>query len=166
MFKKLLLLLIVIAPMSLFAQDKLAYINAQEIFAKMPELKDVESKLAAKNEAFKKTAEGMQAEYNALVEKFQKDTIALTESIIMDRQTQLENLEKRYQTFMQKSSTELEQEQQALMAPLQQKIRQAIKEVGDENGYTYIFDATTLLHVSATATDANAKVKAKLGITN
>ncbi len=167
MFKKLILLLLVLAPISIFAQDKIAYLNANEIFAKMPELKEVETKLAAKSETIKKNAAAIEAEYNALLEKFKgTKTEDLTESIVLDRQTQLENLQKRYQDFLQTSQAEYEKEQQALIAPLQQKMRQAIKDVGDENNYTYILDAATLLHVGSHALDISKQVKTKLKITD
>ncbi|HMM04501.1 MAG: OmpH family outer membrane protein [Prevotella sp.] len=166
MFKKLILLLIVIAPMSMFAQDKIAYINANEIFSKMPELKDVETKLAAKSETIKKNAAAIEAEYTKKVEEFQKDTTNLTESILLDRQTQLDGLRDRYQNFIQTSQAEFEKEQQTLITPIQQKMRQAIKEVGDENNYAYILDAATLLHIGSHATDASKMVKTKLGITD
>lgn len=166
MFKKLILLLFVLAPITIFAQEKIAYINADEIFSKMPELKDVESKLATKSEAIKKNAAAIETEYNALVDKFSNDTTNLTESILLDRQTQLESLQKRYQDFLQTSQAEFQKEQQTLIAPIQQKMRQAIKTVGDENNYTYVLDAATLLYFSSHAIDANKLVKAKLGITD
>ena len=166
MFKKLILLLIVIAPMSMFAQDKIAYINANEIFSKMPELKDVETKLAAKSETIKKNAAAIEAEYTKKVEEFQKDTTNLTESVLLDRQTQLDGLRDRYQNFIQTSQAEFEKEQQTLITPIQQKMRQAIKDVGDENNYAYILDAATLLHIGSDATDASKMVKTKLGITD
>jgi outer membrane protein len=150
----------------MFAQDKIAYINANEIFSKMPELKDVETKLAAKSETIKKNAAAIEAEYTKKVEEFQKDTTNLTESILLDRQTQLDGLRDRYQNFIQTSQAEFEKEQQTLMTPIQQKMRQAIKDVGDENNYAYILDAATLLHIGSHATDASKMVKTKLGITD
>lgn len=165
MLKKAILLLLVVAPLSIFAQEKLAYINAQEIFAKMPELKEVENKLATKSETIKKNATAIEAEYQAKIEEFQKTpTESITESIAMDRQKQLEQLEERYKNFVQTSQAEYEKEQQALLAPLQQKMRQAIKDVGDEHNYMYIFDAAALLHVGTNAIDASKQVKAKLSI--
>lgn len=167
MLKKLILLLIVVAPMTIFAQDKIAFINSNEIFSKMPELKDVESKLATKRESITKNAAAIEKEYNDLVEKFSKDSTSnLTESIILDRQNQLESLQKRYQDFMQTSQAEYTKEQESLLAPVQQKMRQAIQTVGTENNYTYILDAGALLHVGSNAIDASKLVKTKLGITD
>ena len=167
MVKKLILLLLVIAPVTIYAQDKFAYINAEEVFSKMPELKDVETKLATKSETIRKNVAAIEEEYNKKVEEFKKTpTDSLTDAIVLDRQKQLEDLQTRYQTFVQSSQQELEKEQQTLITPLQDKLRKAIKDVGDENGYTYILNAATLLHVSSSAVDAGPKVKTKLGIAN
>lgn len=167
MLKKLILVFLILAPVGMFAQDKFAYVNAQEVFAKMPEMKDVESQILAKREQIKKTADGIQAEYNALIEKFkQTDSTQLSEAIILDRQKQVGDLESRYETYLRSSQEELEKLQMSLITPLQDKLKKAIKDVGDENSYTFIFDASALLHVGSNAVDAGAKVKTKLGIAN
>jgi len=143
--------------------------NANEIFYGMPEMKDVETKLAAKSETISKSAAAIEEEYKKKVEVYSKTpTDSLTEAIILDRRTELENLEKRFQDFLQTSRAEYEKEQQTLLAPLQEKFRKAVKDVGDENSYTYIFDTGSgaLLHVGSNAVNASSQVKAKLGITN
>lgn len=165
MFKKLILLLLIVAPITIFAQDKIAYINSGEIFSKMPELKDIDAQLKTKREEIQKRSADIEAEYNSLVEKFQKDTTALSESLLQDRQSELAALQQRYQSYAQTSAQEYETTQQQLLEPVQQKMIKAIKEVGDENSYTYILDAASLLHVGTNAIDAGPKVKAKLGIT-
>jgi len=166
MLKKLILLLFIVAPITIFAQDKIAFINAGEIFSKMPELKEVETKLATKRETITKQATAIQTEYQTKLEQFSKDTTTVTQSILVDRQSELETLEKRYQDFIQNSQADFEREQQTLLAPLQQKMRQAIKDVGDENNFVYILDAASLLHVGNSAIDASKQVKTKLGITD
>jgi len=166
MLKKLFLLLLIIAPVTIFAQDKIAFINSNEVFTKMPELKDIETKLATKRETIQKNAAAIEKEYNDLLEKFRNDSTEVTESILVDRQNQLEALQKRYQDYMQASQAEYEKEQQTLLTPVQQKMRQAIKDVGDEHNYTYILDAASLLHVGSNAIDATKQVKTKLGITD
>jgi len=164
MLKKLILLLFVIAPVTIFAQEKTAFIDANEIFMKMPELKEVETKLAAKSETIQQRATAIQTEYQTKLEQFSTDTTAVTQSILLDRQGELETLEKRYQEFIQNSQAEFEREQQALIAPVRQKMMQAIKDVGDENNYTYILDAQHLLYVGTSAVNASKLVKTKLGI--
>ena len=51
-----------------------------------------------------------------------------------------------------------------LMAPIQQKIIEAIKKVGDAGGYTYVMEATMMLYSGPSAVDITAQVKKQLGI--
>lgn len=165
MFKKVLVLLLVIAPLSTFAQDKFAFINYQELLSKMPEVKDYESKMVAKQDLIKKTAEGIEAEFNEKVKQFsQTPTDSITESIAVDRQKQLEQLRQRYEDYMQSSQAELQKEQEKLLTPIHQKLQTAIKEVGDAQGYTYIMERSSLLYAGSNAVDAGKQVKSKLGI--
>lgn len=165
MLKKLILLLLIVAPVSIFAQDKIAYVNSQELFMKMPEMKTVETQLATESETIRKNSDAIRAEYNALLEKFKADTTQISESLLLDRQNQLEGLQKRFNDYAETSSAEFEKKRQGLLTPLQEKLMKAIKEVGDENNYTYILETGALMYVGASAVDANKAVKVKLGIT-
>ena len=83
MLKKLIILLLAIAPLALIAQEsKIAYINSQELFGMMPELSAIETQLNTKQEQIKKNATALEAEYNTKMEEFQKSTdCAVTKSI-------------------------------------------------------------------------------------
>ncbi|MFR9165773.1 MAG: OmpH family outer membrane protein [Dysgonomonas sp.] len=164
MLKKLIILLLVAAPFGAFAQDKIAYINTDEVFAQLPELKDVESKLAAKQEEIKKNAAAMEAEYQNKLDEWSKDTTTVTESIALDRQKQLQQIQERYETYLQNSNKEMTDLRQQLLAPLQQKFQKAVQDVGSELGYTYIIEGGVMLYTSPSAANVNNQVKAKLGI--
>ncbi|MFT4070825.1 MAG: OmpH family outer membrane protein [Dysgonamonadaceae bacterium] len=165
MLKKLFILFFAIAPLCAFAQEmKVAYINTNEIFSAMPELKDVETKMTAKQEEIKKALADIEAEYNKKVEEFKASKVEITPALTTDRQKQLEQLQDRYQAYAQTSDTEFQQLRQSLLAPVQQKLQTAIKAVGDEQGFTYILEVGALPYVSTKAVNAGPLVKAKLGI--
>ncbi len=167
MLKKLIILLFAIAPLAIMAQEtKIAYINSQEIFGLMPELSTVETELNTKQEQVKKNAAALENEYNNKMEEFKNSTDDVTEALLMDRQKQIQQIEERYQAFMQNSQKEVQDLQQKLLAPIQDKLQKAIKAVGEEKGFTYIFDLASgsVAYHSTTAIDANPLVKAKLGI--
>ncbi len=164
MLKKLIILLFILAPVGIYAQEKLAYINTQEVFGQMPELKDVETKLATKQEEIKKNLAAMEAEYQKKLEEFQKDSTEVTESLLLDRQTQLQQIQSRYETYAQNSSKEFGDYQQQLLAPVQQKLQKAIQKVGADKGYTYILEAGAILYTSPSAVNIGDVVKAELGI--
>ena len=167
MFKKLIILFFAIMPLALVAQEtKIAFVNTQEIFGKMPELAAIETQLNTKQETVKKNAAALENEYNLKMEEFKKSDTEVTEALLMDRQKQVQQIEERYQAFIQNSQKEVQDLQQKLLAPVQEKMQKAIQAVGEEKGYTYILDLSSgsVAFHSPTAIDANPLVKAKLGI--
>ncbi|MDO5395685.1 MAG: OmpH family outer membrane protein, partial [Bacteroidales bacterium] len=68
------------------------------------------------------------------------------------------------QAFNNTASQDLDKQQQQLMAPIQQKLVDAIKAVGQEGGYTFIFESALPAYIGGDVTDVTATVKGKLGI--
>lgn len=168
MFKKLLILCIALAPLTAMAQEvKLAYINTQEVFSAMPELSGIETQLSTKQEEITKNGQALIDEFNKKVEEFEKNP-ASSDAVQQDQQKQLEQIQERYQVYLQNSQQEMSQLQQQLLEPLNKKIADAIKVVGDESNYTFVFDVATMqspiVYVSQTATDITSLVKTKLGL--
>lgn len=163
MLKKLVILFLVLAPLGVFAQDKLAYINTQEIFAQMPELKDVESRLATKQEEIKKNMSALETEFQTKMQELAGPN-GSTDKLTDDQQKQLQDIQQRYQTYLETSDKEFGELRQQLLTPLQQKMQKAIQEVGAENGFTYILELGVIPYTSTSAVDAGKLVKAKLGI--
>jgi len=168
MLKKLLIFFISLAPLAAVAQDmKLAYLNAQEIFAAMPELSGIETQLNTKQEEISKNGQALVDEFNKKNEEFNK-TPASSEAVKQDQQKQLAQIQERYQVYLQNSQQEIQQLQQKLLEPVNKKIADAIKAVGDENKYTFVFDVSTMqspiVYVSPTATNITPIVKTKLGL--
>lgn len=164
MLKKLFLLLFVIAPLSMIAQDKFAHINYQEVFSKMPEIAGVQTKLKEKDDEIKKQAAAIEDEYTKKVQEYQNLPADASPSVRGDLEKQIQQLRERFESFSQTSQIEIQQLQQSLVTPLHQKLQGAIKDVSDENGYTYVFDSSSLLYTSPSAVDASKLVKTKLGI--
>lgn len=164
MLKKLIILLFIAMPLGLFAQDKIAYINTQEVFSQMPELSEVESKFATRQEKIRKDLQDMEGEYQRKLAEFQKDTTTVTQSMLESRRKELDQIQERYEKYAQDSQKELAEYQQELVAPLQQKLQKAIQKIGADKGYTYIIEAGVLLYVAPGAVNVGDLVKAELGI--
>lgn len=164
MMKKIAFLILMALPISVFAQDKLAYVDPQAILQVMPELSEIETTLADLNEQYKKEIDKMLEEYYAKAKEYQDSQTTMAESIKAKRQSELSDMEKRIGTFQQQAMEDLQQKQQELLNVLEDKIFKAIADVGDELNYTYIFNKQTLTYQSAKAVDVTPLVKKKLGI--
>jgi outer membrane protein len=82
------------------------------------------------------------------------------------REDELTQMNQRVQNFYTLAQQLLQSKEQELKAPLLRKVETAIQEVGEENGFLYIFEVTSGVPVfrSAKSVDVNPLVKAKLGI--
>ena len=106
----------------------------------------------------------MEDEYKKKYSDFVAQQDSLTENIKMRRMQELQDMEQRTQNFIQISQQDFQKKQGELFTPIQDKLKNAIKAVGDEKGYTYILDPQIVLYQGNTAVDATQFVKAKLGI--
>ena len=79
---------------------------------------------------------------------------------------ELHENQQKIQTFQETASQDIQKQQQALLAPIQDKINKAIQAVGAEGGFTFIYDLAVpaVVFTGNGATDVSALVKAKLGI--
>lgn len=169
MLKKLFIFLIAIAPLAAVAQNaNIAYINTQEIFSAMPEIPGIETQLNNKQEQINKDGQALIDEFNKKAEEFEKAQTTASDAAKADLQRQMGQIQERYQAFLQNSQQEIEKLRESLLNPVQRKIADAIKAVGDDNKYVYIFDVATmsspLVYVSPTAVNATPLVRTKLGL--
>ncbi len=169
MIKKLLLAVLVAAPMCLSAQTlKFGTVNTQEIFNVMPEkataentLKDVAAKYDAEGKKLQEAFVKQQEEYA----KIEQD--ATTPKAIKDRRMQeLQEAYQKIQNFQQTASQDLQRQQETLLAPITDKLTKAIQAVGAEGGFTFIYDLSipSVIYTGTGAQDVTPLVKAKLNI--
>jgi len=161
--KKLFLIIALALPMIAGAQ-KLGHINTQELFAQMPELNDVKAKMDTLQGMYENQLASMQEEFNKKVADFQQNQATMTEGVREFRQQELADLEQRIQTFFQTAQQDIQRKQQEYLAPIQEKMTKAIEAVGQEKGYTYIFDSSVMIYIADDANDVMADTKQKLGI--
>ena len=166
MFKKIVLFALLLVPMGAMAQDasKIAYFNSGEIITIMPEYLQMQDSLKREQAAIEDMLRVYEEEYGKKYTALMAEGDTLVESIKVRRLQDIRDIEERAASFNQDSQQRLQQLQQNLFIPIQQKVRTAIEEVGTENGFAYILDAASLLFINPSSTDATPLVKAKLGL--
>lgn len=166
MIKKILLAIAVAFPMCLSAQAKFGTVNAEEIITAMPEFTEAQNKVAEASKQY-------EDEYKKLNEELQKkfadyqtlEQDAATPQSIKERRLQeMQDLDKKAQQFLQTAQQDLQRQQAQMMQPIQDKMVQAIKSVGVNNGFTMIFPAEVPAYVSTDVVDVTPLVKTELGI--
>lgn len=163
--KKLIVLLLMILPLGAIAQEvKIAFVNTQEVFMAMPEVSNMEKQMADLNEKYKVELQQMQTEYQKKYADFVAQQDSLTENIRLRRMQEIKDIQDRMDNFVQVAQQDVQKKQQELLQPIQEKLQDAIKKVGEEKGYTYIVDPAALLYFGNNATNATQFVRTKLGL--
>ena len=161
--KKIILMLAMVLPMLASAQ-KIGYINSQELLAAMPEIKGMQAKLDTLAGQYETQFANMQEEFNKKVADFQKDQATMTAGVRDFRQQEIVEMEQRIQIFYQTAQKDIQAKQQEYLIPIQNRMLEAIKKVGAEQGCTYVMDAMAMLYIAPDALDLMALVKSELGI--
>lgn len=143
MNKKLILILACLLPISLIAQDlKFGIFNRTEIFQSMPEYLAAAKKVDDLAKTYESELMTIQEEYQKKGSEFVAAKDTLPEAIKTRRMTEIQGLEQRLQEFYQDSQKEIQKTQQDLLNPVSAKLLNAVKAVGNENGFVYIFDTS------------------------
>ena len=161
--KKIILMLAMVLPMLASAQ-KIGYINSQELLAAMPEIRGMQAKLDTLAGQYETQFANMQEEFNKKVADFQKDQATMTAGVRDFRQQEIVEMEQRIQMFYQTAQKDIQAIQQEYLIPIQNRMLEAIKKVGAEQGCTYVMDAMAMLYIAPDALDLMALVKSELGI--
>ena len=163
--KKLIIFLLMMLPLSIFAQEsKIAIVNTDEVIQVMPEFIDMQKLMADMEKKYQAEMKVMEEEYKKKYSDYMAQQDSLTENIKIRRMQELQDMEQRTQNFIQLSQQDFQKKQQELFTPIQEKLKNAIKAVGDEKGYTYIINPQVVLYAGSASVDATPFVKAKLGI--
>ena len=133
------------------AQAKFGHVNTQEIIQAMPEY------TAAKNEIDKLTAQ-YEADLKSMQDELQKKADAF------EKEKQAADLKKKY--FGPEG--ELYKKRNALMAPIQDEIYNAIKDIADTRGFQLVLDRASDSGIlfGSPKIDISSEVLSKLGYSN
>lgn len=163
--KKLLLMLLMCAPVAAFAQ-KFGHVNTQEIIQVMPEYTKARTEIDALQKQYEDDLKSMQDELTKKSQAYEKEQATLPDNIKQRREQELQEMYQKIQQSYQDNQQALGKASQEKMQAITTKIVDAIKEVGQAGGYVYIMDvAGGIPYISTTlSTDVTADVKAKLGL--
>ncbi|HTB52610.1 MAG TPA: OmpH family outer membrane protein [Ferruginibacter sp.] len=162
--KKLLVLsLMAFTFLGASAQNKIGYINTEDLINSMPEADKANSALQDYQTSLTQQGNDYLTELNEKDSIFVRDSAKLSPAARELRRNDLVALYQKVQNWNQTMQQMINEKQQALLVPIRQKAIQAIKDVSKENGFTYILDQQALL-VSPPSEDILPLVKKKLGI--
>ena len=157
MIKKLLMLVLFLAPLTISAQ-KFAHFDLEATASQLPAYKQAMTELQTLGQQYQKNLDDMQKELQA------------TPQNIKDRYAQeLQQMSDKLEQARQDNAKAFQEAQQQKMQPITQKVLDAVQAVAKEGNYVYVMDVATaransIFINTAVSEDVTAKVKAKLGI--
>ena len=169
MLKKLLILFIAIAPVAVVAQNvQIAVVDRQAVLMAMPEISDIERQQANQMEQIRATMQALETEYNNRVTEFLALPETTSDAIRSDRMREIQQIEERFNTFVQNSELELQQLMMSLLEPVHRRVTEAIEAVAREGGYLFVYDVSMqmspIVFINDNAVDITPRVRTRLGI--
>ena len=147
------------------AQDKFGHLDSSVILALMPETKNAEKAIQDYAVELENQLKAMYSEYETKMAEIQEGQELMTDVVKQSKIQHLEDLQLRINQFQQNSQVELQRKRTEALQPILEKAQNAVNEVAEENGYTYVFDTSTGTIVFKTdSNDITELVKAKMGI--
>lgn len=166
MLKRIALLLLLIAPMSLFAQ-KFAHFKSMDIIPVMPEYAKAQTDIQTMQKQYEDEIKRASDEFNKKYAEYQQEQKTLPQNIQERRQKELQELSEKGMQFQQDAQQQLQKAYGEMMEPIYKKLEDAVKAIGVSGGYVYIFDLnrTDIPYVNDTMSkDVTNDIKTKLGI--
>ena len=166
MKKTLITICLIIAGLfSAEAQNKLGYINSNELLSIMPESSAMQEELQSYAKGLESSLAAMQAEGEKKLTDYQQNEASMSDLVKQDKVRELESIQQRILEFQQNAQESLAAKEQELITPILEKARNAIEDVAKEGNFTYIFDASTgnILYAEESE-NILSLVKEKLGL--
>jgi outer membrane protein len=168
--KKLLFIALIALPMSVFAQ-KYALVDMEYILKNVPAYERANEQLNQISKKWEGEIEAILTEVETMYKKYQSESVFLsdaqkqkTEEAIMSKEKEASDLKKKYFG----SEGELFKKRQSLMAPIQDEIYNAVRDISDQKGYQLILDRASggsIIYASPKI-DISDEVLQKLGYSN
>jgi outer membrane protein len=163
-----LIVVVAFAGKSAMAQNlKFGHINSDELIQTMPEYDSATKKLEDFRKELVNALELMSVELNNKNDVYQKENKNYSDIVKQTKEQELIDMQKRIQDFQNNAQTQLQNKQAEVFQPIYAKVDKAIKDVGKEGSFLYVFDiakGSLLYFDEAKSINLLTLVKTKLGL--
>ncbi|MBQ9177728.1 MAG: OmpH family outer membrane protein [Prevotella sp.] len=162
--KKVILMLMLFAPLSIFAQ-KFGHIDSQALISSLPEAIRVQGELEALGKQYEAELTSMQNELQRKAEEYEKTRSTMNATKQAETEQSLQEMYNKIQQAASDNQQAFNKAQQEKLGPILDRVRVAIENVAKKGGYIYIMEqsAGQPIYVNTTlSTDITSEVKAEL----
>jgi outer membrane protein len=145
------------------SQKKTGYVNSQELIETMPEAIKADSVIRKYSNDLQDQLKTMGTEAQTKYADYTKNGKTWSDAVREVKEKELNDMQNRIQEFQQSADDKIGKKRQELLKPVLDKAQKAIKDVGVDGGFDFIFDGANLLYAKDSE-NIMPLVKAKLGI--
>jgi outer membrane protein len=145
-WKKILLLLTIVLSVA-FAADavKIGFIYSEQIMVEYQEAIDAMKKLEAEAVELQNIYKEMQQDYQKLIEDYEKRKLVSSDAWKNQKQKEIISKEQQLQSYQMDNFGQdgtIYQKEAEYLGPILDKINETLKRIGEEQGYSLVFDAS------------------------
>lgn len=123
--------------------QRIGFVDTNEILAKLPEYNGIQQQLTQESQAWREEVQTMEEELLELEKEFQAREILYTDEVKAQKQKEINDKRASITNFIESKygpEGEYFKRQSELLQPLQRKIHEAIMRVTEQGGYTLVLD--------------------------
>lgn len=143
-------------------QLKFGHVDTEKIFSSMPEREQAAREVERFARQLEEQLLSMSRELEQKYTDYMENVESFSRSIKQVREEEIQNLQQRIQAFQMRAQQDLQDKEQELLEPIYNKITKAIKEIGEEQGFLYIFDKNSFYYNSKQSVDLTEQVIQKM----
>lgn len=162
-FRTLLLIAVITLGFnSVQAQSKVAHISTDLLLSLMPETKTLNADLEKLSKTYESELKAENDKLEAKLKKYEAEVASQTDEVNQQRSVEVQQDRQNLYQASQIAQQDISKKRDDKLKPILEKARKAIEDVANEQGFTYVLDASSI--IVANGTDLLPAVKAKLGI--
>lgn len=173
-FLKLTLAVALVLSCSTTFAQKFGRFDIAAVVPNMAEFKEAQTNLEAYGKDLQDQLEQIQVEFNTKLAEYEKNAATYTDSVRQLKESELTQLQQRYQDFSQIAQQDMQKKQQELLAPIYEKANAAVDKIAKAGGFLVVFSTAGDDPASAglayfdkeALIDITAQVKKELGVTD
>ncbi len=144
--------------------QKFGHVNAQDLLMSMPERTAAQATIEAQAGEYEAEMMRMQQDLQLKFGEYQEKGETWPAAIRQQKERELQALDQGLQEFGTTVQNELATLEQTLLMPMIERVQDAINAVGEESGFTYIFDSSMGATLYNGGEDVTDLVRTKLGM--
>ena len=144
--KKFILFIYLILISFVFSDMKIGWVNTQKILAEYDDVNKVYTETEKEKNRLELVYQAKQSKIDSLMSDYQQKQLLMSEEKVKQMENEIITLQQELQLFIQNMNSpqgELAQFFNNLMAPIEERIYNAIQKVSIEKEYDYVIDCST-----------------------